>query len=390
MEELCLNTTNHSGIGFGKNWCLDSGASTHLCNDERIFQEITDPNHGVLNLANNSTSETLGKGTVKFKTSVNGDLKCISLENTSHASDLRTNLMSVSKITDQGFSVLFDNKCAKILNSKGEMQLYAGRMGNLYYVKEACDSANIVSNSKVCKTTLEILHRRFGHANFRDIRDAVNKGAVTGVELEKSKNVFDCETCLKGKMTRTPFPKVSNRKSDILDIIHTDVWGPIKTASLGGAKYYVEFIDDHSKYCEIRFMKSKTEVFEKIQEYVALVERQKGKKVKMIQSDNGREYINTEFDNFLKQKGISRRLTVPHNPEQNRTAERKNRTLLDTTRCLLMDANLPDQYWAEAVNTGNYLRNRMPAKSLNGKTPYEEWTGNAPDVSNLRIFGSKV
>lgn len=389
-EELCLNVTNHSAIGLCKNWCLDSGASTHLCNDDKSFQEITDPNHGVLNLANNSTSKTLGKGTVKFTSSVSGDLKCISLANTSHAPDLRTNLLSVSKITDQGYDVVFNNKCAKILDSKGEIKLYANRIGNLYYVNEAFESACAVSNGKVCKTTLETLHRRFGHGNFKDIRDAVKKGAVTGVELVKSETIINCDTCLKGKMTRTPFPKGSDRKSKILEIIHTDVWGPIQSTSLGGAKYYVEFIDDHSKYCEIRFLKSKAEVLEKTKEYVALVEKQKGKSVKVIQSDNGREYVNTEFDNYLKQKGISRRLTVPHNPEQNGTAERKNRTLLDTARCMLMDAELPNHFWAEAVNTANYVRNRMPARSLDGKTPFEAWTGNVPDISNLRIFGSKV
>ena len=85
-----------------------------------------------------------------------------------------------------------------------------------------------------------------------------------------------------------------------------------------------------------------------------------------------------------------RRLTVTHNPEQNGTAERKNRTLLETARCLLMEANLPNSFWAEAINTANYLRNRLPTKSLNRKTPYELWEEEVPGVSNLRVFGSKV
>ena len=84
---------------------------------------------------------------------------------------------------------------------------------------------------------------------------------------------------VKGKMTRTPFPKESNRKSEMLRLIHTDVWGPCRVTSLGGAEYYIEFIDDHSKWCEVRFLKSKAEALNATKEYVALVERQKGKEV---------------------------------------------------------------------------------------------------------------
>lgn len=137
-------------------------------------------------------------------------------------------------------------------------------------------------------------------------------------------------------------------------------------------------------------MKSKTEVAKVTKEYIGQVEKQKEKSIRTIQSDNGTEFNNENLNSYLNQRGITRRLTVPHNPEQNGTAERKNRTLLDTARCLLFEANLPNSYWTEAVNTANYIRNRLPTKSLNGKTPYEAWTGEVPDLSHLRVFGSHV
>lgn len=112
--------------------------------------------------------------------------------------------------------------------------------------------------------------------------------------------------------------------------------------------------------------------------------------MKIIQSDRGGEYINRNFDEFLKRRGITRRLIVPHNPEQNGTAERKNRTLVEMARCLLIESGLPKIFWAEAVNMSNYLRNRSPTASLGGKTPFEAWTGEAPDLSELRVFGSRV
>lgn len=196
--------------------------------------------------------------------------------------------------------------------------------------------------------------------------------------------------CIQGKMTRTPFPKKSNRQTELLEIIHSDVCGPMREKSINGARYYVSFIDDNSRWCEVRFFKSKNEVFGKFKEFLKLTENQKEKKIKCIQSDNGGEYRNEEFDNYLKEHGIVRRLTVAHNPEQNGIAERKNRTLIEMVRCLLIQSGLPSSFWAEAVSTANYIRNRCPTRYLDGKTPYEAWIGNKPDVSKFREFGCQV
>ena len=235
---------------------------------------------------------------------------------------------------------------------------------------------------------LGLLHRRLGHANVADISEAVKKNRITGVQLSSVK--INCKTCLKDKMSRKPFPRKSNQKTELLELIHMYVCGPFPVRSLAGAKYYLEFIDDNSQWCEIRFFKSKSEVLESTIEFISMVENQKGKRVKTLQSDNGGEYKSLDFDKYLKEHGITRRLTVPHNPEQNGKAERMNRTLLDTLRCLLFQANLPFKFWAEAANTANHIRNRLPSNSLKGKTPYETWTGKVPDVSQFRTFGCEV
>jgi IS30 family transposase len=154
------------------------------------------------------------------------------------------------------------------------------------------------------------------------------------------------------------------------------------------AKYFIEFIDDASRWCEVRFLKSKAKTFNATTEYIALVENQKGK-VKCLQLDNCGEYTGKEFDNYLNKRGITRRLTA-YNPKQNGTEERKNHTLPDMVRCLLKESNLPNSFWAEAVNTANHLRNRLPTKSLNGRTPYEVWTDKVPNISHFRVFGARV
>lgn len=160
--------------------------------------------------------------------------------------------------------------------------------------------------------------------------------------------------------------------------------------TVSGARYYVEFIDDKSRYCTVYFIKHKNEVIKKTEEYVKYVQNLHDKKVKCLQSDNGTEYVNKDLDDFLKENRISRRLTSPYCPEQNGVSERKNRSLLDVARCLLIQSGLPAKFWAEAVNTANYIRNRCPTKSLNGSTPYGIWYGHPPNVSHLQNFGCKV
>lgn len=394
-REECLQTVvaaNHKSFDapLGK-WCVDSGATSHLSGNRSVFIEVDKSRTGLLSLANSSSTKIAGKGTVQFSTLVSGDEKKITLSNVSYVPDLRTSLLSVAKITDHGFDVLFKRKGGAVLDENGEIVMHAERMGDLYYILEHEASAHLASSSQSPSLVeLDVLHRRLGHANIPDIVNAVKKQTIIGVQLKKPVNKLDCDICLKGKMSRSPFPQKSKRETTLLDLIHTDVCGPMPTRSLSGSRYYVEFIDDHSHWCEVKFLKTKAEVFEVTVEFITRMENQKKKRVKTIQSDNGREYLSGEFDDFLKKHGITRRLTVPYNPEQNGKAERMNRTLLESARCLLFQAKLPHRFWAEAVNTANYIRNRLPCKSLSGKTPHELWTGSAPDVSEMKTFGSRV
>ena len=102
---------------------------------------------------------------------------------------------------------------------------------------------------------------------------------------------------------------------------------------------------------------------------------------------HGGEYTSTDFKAYLRTAGIRHELTVPKTPEQNGVAERMNRTLVETVRSMLADTKLPHKFWAEAVSTAVYLRNRSPSKAVKRMTPYEAWTGERPNVNHLRAFG---
>ena len=108
----------------------------------------------------------------------------------------------------------------------------------------------------------------------------------------------------------------------------------------------------------------------------------------MLRTDNGGEYMSAEFKTYLKSKGIRHQLSVPHSPEQNGVAERMNRTLIESARSMIAHAGLPNCYWAEAVATAAYVRNRTPSNAIKEHlTPYECWYNRKPNVSHLRVFG---
>ena len=138
-----------------------------------------------------------------------------------------------------------------------------------------------------------------------------------------------------GKFVKTTFHEKENRGSVILERIHTNVCGTFSVASTEKRRYYVIFVDDYSHRCWIFFMQKKSETFSKFCEFEALVEKESGKQVKALRSDNGGEYISGEFKDFYSKEGIRRELIVPHNPQKNGVAERKNRIIVGALQKLI-------------------------------------------------------
>lgn len=380
---------------YTENWCLDSGSTSHLCKDTKYFNEFTENTNGTLNLASNASTKINAKGSASMKTVLDGKTRNVTLNEALHVPNLRMNLLSVGKITDKGFKVLFEEESAKIINREEKTILKAKRIDGLYYLPEIghkyeSTMKRRTSSEEAHLISIETWHRRMGHLNIKDLVESHRKGNILGIDIKYSNEDLHCETCIRGKMNRIPFPKRSEHNSNLLEIIHSDICGPMRIESNGKAKYFATFIDDYSRWCEVRMLKKKSDLFEAFKEFKAFAENHTGKRIKFLQSDNGKEYRNDTFDKYLKQHGIERRLTVTHTPEQNGIAERKNRTLAEMARCLLIQSGLSPSFWGEAINTANYIRNRCPSSSLNGKTPFEKWNGRIPNVKHLREFGCKT
>ncbi|KXJ71678.1 hypothetical protein RP20_CCG019945 [Aedes albopictus] len=226
-----------------------------------------------------------------------------------------------------------------------------------------------------------------GHLNEASLKRL--KQVANGIDF-KNEALADCVSCLEGKQARLPFPTSDSRTTDLLELVHSDLCGPVEVPSFGGSRYFVTFVDDASKKVVVFFLERKSQVLEAFQRFKASAERQSGQKLKILRTDNGTEYVNKGFRQVLEREGIRHQTSCPYTPEQNGVAERMNRTLVEKARCMLNDAKLGKEFWAEAVSTAAYLVNRCPTRSLEYKTPEEAWTGKKPNLRHLKIFGSNV
>ncbi|KAK8669710.1 hypothetical protein V6N13_107134 [Hibiscus sabdariffa] len=190
-------------------------------------------------------------------------------------------------------------------------------------------------------------------------------------------------------MTKAPFNGKSERASDLLRLIHSDVCGPMNTQARGGFHYFITFTDDFSRYGYIYLMRHKSEALEKFKEFRNEVQNQHGKSIKALRSDRGGEYLSHEFDELLKECGIVSQLTPPGTPQWNGVSERRNRTLLDMVRWMMSHSDLPISFWGYALETAAFTLNRVPSKSVQ-KTPHEMWTGKRPNHDEPKTYQEAV
>jgi transposase InsO family protein len=232
---------------------------------------------------------------------------------------------------------------------------------------------------------VELWHERFGHAGQDAIRRLQNGTAVTGMHSVKDKK--ECDVCIQAKQTRESFSRSTSRAAYPLELVHSDLVGPMRVQGLRGERYFVTLLDDFSRYCEVFCLKKKSEAASTIIDAMLRWERQVDRKVKVIRTDHGKEYQGL-LKQFATKNGIVRQYSAPYVPEQNGRAERLNRTLVERGRALLLEHGVSTILWPEAVQTASYLRN-IELSVDQEKTPSELMFGRKPDVEHLRVFGCK-
>ncbi|GLT45830.1 hypothetical protein SLA2020_196340 [Shorea laevis] len=363
-------------------WFVDSGCTCHMANNEAIFSELDKSVRIKVKLGNGSIVQSEGKGNVAVQTKKGTKY----IHDVLFIPSLSQNLLSVAQMLRKGYSVSFVNNACYIYDSCGVELARIKMVENSFSITWNSPCLHAVYVSKSDETSL--WHKRYGHFNLRSLKFLQTNELVRDLpEIHVNDDV--CSSCQFGKLHRQVFPINSAwRASQKLELVHTDVCGPMKTTSLGQNLYFILFIDDYTRMTWVYFMSSKAQVFFVFKKFKALVENQSGCKIKILRSDNGKEYTSKEFDSFCEDAGIAHQLTVPYTPQQNGVSERKNRTIMEMARCMLHEKKLPKNFWAEAVYTAVYLLNGLPTKAMQRKTPIEASHGVKPSTHHLKIFGS--
>ncbi|KAG5867482.1 hypothetical protein JTB14_000231 [Gonioctena quinquepunctata] len=224
-------------------------------------------------------------------------------------------------------------------------------------------------------TDKNLWHRRLGHVNRYSLRQL-------GLPFS---NVI-CNTCVEGKCTRKPFYKCEKKTTEIGELIHSDIAGPIATPTTEGHKYFQVLIDDYSQLLVVKLLKQKSEGEQNVIDFIRTIKTQHGLKTKRIRVDNGGEFVSYYFKNYCRNKGIALEYTLPYTPRKNGTAERMNRNLLDKVRTKFAETNLPRELWGEVILCSAYELSMSPTEANSGETPAQRWY-NKNDLSKLRVFG---
>ncbi|KAK4257721.1 hypothetical protein QN277_007276 [Acacia crassicarpa] len=384
-EDGTLLMVRTNRVGEQENtWYLDSGASNHMCGKRNLFVELDESVNGDVSFGDESKAPVKGKGKILIRLK---DGRHEFISNVFYVPNMKNNILSLGQLLEKGYDVHLKNNTLSLRDNQNKLIAKVPMSRNRMFLLNI--QHDIAKCFKACyKDASWLWHLRFGHLNFGSLELLYKKEMVKGLPSISQPDQL-CEGCLLGKQCRKSFPKeASSRTNKPLELIHTDVCGPLKPSSLGKNNYFLLFIDDFSRKTWVYFLKQKSEVFEVFKKFKASVEKESGCKIKAMRSDRGGEFTSKEFLEFCDHNGIRRPLTVPRSPQQNGVAERKNRTILNMARSMLKSKKMPKEFWAEAVATAVYLSNRSPTRSIWGKTPQEAWSGRKPGISHLRVFGS--
>lgn len=371
---------------------LDSGCTQHMSDQRSFFTnfrpiaKLERPIDGI----GGAKLYARGIGDIAVSRRANGIKIDGWLRDVLYVPQLTVNLVSIGCITENGYMVVFSKDSAKIMQ-KDDTVMEGSRIGKTLYrldisAKTPPITSLIASSSSA---TLNVWHERLSHVSHDIVKKMATSNHVIGMDVEpvkEDRNQY-CNGCNLGKMHKLPFSTSTRTTTRVGELIHTDLVGPMHISSPNGAKYYIVFKDDYSRYKVAYFLKLKSESPDLFKLFSKKMYCETGKRVVTLRSDNGGEFMSHEFQSWLTVERIKHEMSAPHTPEQNGKAERDHRTTVEAARSQIHGKNLPLTLWAEAVNHSVYTLNRTLTKQRQ-VTPYEMWHGTKPDISHLRIFGS--
>ncbi|GKC04617.1 retrovirus-related pol polyprotein from transposon TNT 1-94 [Tanacetum coccineum] len=301
------------------------------------------------------------------------------------------NLFSVGQFCDSNLEVSFHQHTCFIHNLEGVDLLTGSRGNNLYTLSlgDMMASSPICLLSKALKTKSWLWHRRLSHLNFGAINHLVRYDLVRGLPKLKFEKDHLCSAYGMGKSKKKPHkPKSKDTNQEKLYLLHMDLCGPMRVASINGKKYILIIVDDYSRFTWVKFLRSKDKATDFIIKFFKMIQVRLKVTVRRIRTDNGTEFVNQTLREYYKKVGISHETSVARSPQKNGVIERCNRTLIEAACTMLIYIKAPLFLWAEAVATTCYTQNCSIIRLRHGKTPYELLHYKPPDLSFFHVFGA--
>nr|GEX25971.1 hypothetical protein [Tanacetum cinerariifolium] len=286
---------------------------------------------------------------------------------------LNHNLFSVGQFCDADLEVAFMKSTCYIRDLKGNDLLTGSRGTDLYsIILQDTNSPNpICLMAKATSSQAWLWYRRMSHLNFDTINLLSKNDIVVG--LPKLKFVKDhlCSSCELGKAKRKSFhTKLTPSSKRQLQLLHMDLCGPMRVASINQKRYILVIVDDYSRYTWTHFLRSKDETPKVLIDFLRLVQRGLQAQVRVVRTDKGTEFLNQTPHAYFVAEGILHQTSIAQTPEQNGIVERRNRTFIEAARTMLSAAKVPLFFWAEAFSTACFTQNRSLVIPHHEKTPY--------------------
>ncbi|GJW86037.1 retrovirus-related pol polyprotein from transposon TNT 1-94 [Tanacetum coccineum] len=305
-------------------WYLDSGCSKHMTGDRSQLTNFVNKFLGTVKFGNDHVAKILGYGDYQIGN--------VTISRVYYVEGLGHNLFSVGQFCDSNLEVAFRQHTCFIRNLEG-VDLLTGSQGNNLYTLSLGDmmaSSPICLLSKASKTKSWLWHRRLPKLKFE--KDHL------------------CSACAMGKSKKKPHkPKSEDTNQEKLYLLHMDLCGPMRVASVNGKKYILVIVDDYSRFTWVKFLRSKDEAPNFIIKFLKMIQLRLKVHVRRIRTDNGTEFVNQTLCEYYEKVGISHETSVARSPQQNDVVERRNRTLIKAARTMFIYAKASLFLWAEVV-----------------------------------------
>ncbi|GJV16319.1 retrovirus-related pol polyprotein from transposon TNT 1-94 [Tanacetum coccineum] len=366
-------------------WVVDSGCSKHMTGDRSLLRNFIEKFMGTVRFGNDNFAAITGYGDY-----IHGN---ITICHVYYVEGLGHNLFSVGQFCDGDLEVAFRSNTCYVRNLEGDDLLTGGRDSNLYTISisDMAASSPVCLMSKATSTKSWLWHRRLSHLNFGTINDLTRLDLVDGLPKFKYGKDHLCSACERGKSKKASHPpKLVPSDHSKLELLHMDLCGPMRVASINGKRYILVIVDDYSRYTWVYFLRSKDETPEIIKKFIAQAQLNYKAKVCKIRTDNGTEFKNTTLKAHYEKLGIMQQFSIARTPQQNGVVKRRNRTLVEAARTMLIFSRLPlpEFLWAEVVATACFTQNRSIIHTRYNKTPYELLRGRKPNIAYFHVFGS--